>query len=164
MKRIELALLLATALLLGVAAVRARGVSSGRHPEPGSHPERSEESALAVPSAFSEESLDRAAGDMSSRDPFRLSRTPPTVPFASRRDPAAAPPAPVFRPALSLKGIVGGPPWMAIVDGIPGQPAGLVVRAGRTFEKLSIQSVSRDTVIVQLPDTTLHLTMTKGTR
>jgi hypothetical protein len=58
-----------------------------------------------------------------------------------------------------LRGIVGGPPWQAIVDGIPGIPDGSVLKAGQTFEKYVIRSVSKDTVIVQGPDTTWHLTL-----
>ena len=85
------------------------------------------------------------------------------MPFASRLAQGNTPPAPPFRPVLSLKGIVGGPPWQAIIDGIPGQPPGTVVRSGSSFDRLQVRDVMRDTVIVQLPDTVLVLTL-KGVR
>ncbi|MDB4878547.1 MAG: hypothetical protein JWM41_4993 [Gemmatimonadetes bacterium] len=55
---------------------------------------------------------------------------------------------------MTLKAIVGGPPWEAIVDGIPGQPPGTVVRSGSTLDKLAVRSVTRDSVVIQGPDTT----------
>src|SRR5689334_9900 len=73
-------------------------------------------------------------------DPFRLSNTPPDVRYdlASEGVPGAPRPyvPPPVRPTFALKAIVGGPPWSAVVDGIPGQPAGTVVRQGAQFEKL----------------------------
>jgi hypothetical protein len=58
------------------------------------------------------------------------------------------------RPTFALKAIVGGPPWSAVIDGIPGQAAGTVIRQGAQFEKLVVRSVTRDSVIIQGPDTT----------
>ncbi|MDB4878329.1 MAG: hypothetical protein JWM41_4775 [Gemmatimonadetes bacterium] len=65
---------------------------------------------------------------------------------------ANAPPR--VRPVMTLKAIVGGPPWQAVVDGIPGQPPGVLVRQGTTLDKLAIRSVTRDSVVIQGPDTT----------
>lgn len=106
----------------------------------------------------SDDSLSAAGEAIVANDPFRLANAPAAV----RYDPAAedaaagaggyvAPPAP--RPRLVLKAIVGGPPWQAIIDGIPGQPAGTVVRAGNAFEKLTVTSVTRDEVVVHGMDT-----------
>jgi hypothetical protein len=93
-------------------------------------------------------------------DPFRVARAPAATAFNPTADgpaapamvPGAAGPAPA-RPTLILKAIVGGPPWQAIIDGIPGQTSGTVVRAGATFDRLSVRSVTRDSVVVQGPDT-----------
>jgi hypothetical protein len=109
-----------------------------------------------------EDSLAAARDVGTQKDPFRLSRMPATVPF-TRAGPSGIPAAtPTFRPTLVLKGIVGGPPWQAVIDGLPGQPAGTVVKAGSVFDKLTVRSVTRDTVVVQSPDSTWRLTLTKG--
>jgi hypothetical protein len=93
-----------------------------------------------------------------SNDPFRLVNAPATVRF----DPAvegesASPAVPVVRPTLVLKAIIGGPPWQAVIDGIPGQPPGTIAGTGARFDKLVVRSVTRDTVVVQGPDTTWSL-------
>ncbi len=106
----------------------------------------------------SSDSLDDAAATIVANDPFRLSNTPPTVRFLGAV--SVAPPNATPRPALVLRAIVGGPPWSALVEGLPGQSGGVVVLAGNTFEKLRIRSIARDTVVVQAPDTTWKLTMT----
>jgi hypothetical protein len=59
---------------------------------------------------------------------------------------------------MTLKAIVGGPPWQAVVDGIPGQAQGTIVRAGAAFDKLVARAVTRDSVIIQGPDTAWVLT------
>jgi hypothetical protein len=93
-----------------------------------------------------------------SNDPFRLANAPAAVRF----DPAVegespSPLVPVVRPTLVLKAIIGGPPWQAVIDGIPGQPPGTIAGPGARFDKLVIRSVTRDTVVVQGPDTTWSL-------
>lgn len=113
--------------------------------------------------AISTALLDEAALAAAEQNPFRLSRTPSDVPFVPRRIAMAAPPsAPAFRGDLVLKGIVGGPPWQAVIDGLPGQPSGTVAKAGSTFDKLVIRTISRDTVVVQAPDTVWRLTLKRG--
>jgi hypothetical protein len=66
------------------------------------------------------------------------------------------------RPTLVLRGIIGGPPWQAIVDGIPGQSAGAIVRQGMAFDAITIRTVTRDTVFVQSPDTSWKLTLARS--
>jgi hypothetical protein len=96
---------------------------------------------------------------------FRLSRSPADVRFARRVPVAAfqAAPPPRVRPRLVLKGIVGGPPWRAILDGLPGAPPGTIVATGGVFETLTIAAITRDTVVVQGADTTWRLTLSRGT-
>jgi hypothetical protein len=101
--------------------------------------------------------LREAADLIVSNDPFRLTNTPALVrydPKAESLAPATAVAAPPVRPVMTLKAIVGGPPWQAIVDGLPGQPPGTVVRAGSAFDKLVARAVTRDSVVIQGPDTT----------
>lgn len=89
-------------------------------------------------------------------DPFRLANSPPEVRFDPANENVGAgrgfTPPPV-RPSFVLKAIVGGPPWQAVVDGIPGQLPGTVTRAGSQYDKLVVRSVTRDSVIIQGPDT-----------
>jgi hypothetical protein len=106
---------------------------------------------------FDGDSLDTAADATIGNDPFRLANAPASVRYEPRR-PGAPALAPLPRITLVLKAIVGGPPWHAMIDGIPGQP-GAVVRAGDAFDKLVIRKVTRDTVVVQGPDTTWKLTI-----
>lgn len=88
-------------------------------------------------------------------DPFRIANAPSSVAYDPGIDgaPGTMMAVPAMRPALALKAIVGGPPWQAIVDGIPGQPAGTVVVNGMAFGKLTVRSVTRDSVLIQGPDT-----------
>jgi hypothetical protein len=111
---------------------------------------------------FDADSLDLAVERTVNGDPFRLSRTPSEVPYSpdAMLTPAVA--VPRFVPTLVLRGIVGGPPWQAVIDGIPGSPPGVVVRSGSVFDKLTIKWVSRDSVAVQTPDSAWTLTLSKG--
>jgi hypothetical protein len=97
-------------------------------------------------------------------DPFRLSNHPATVPY----DPASNGSVSVAaagragpRPALTLKAIVGGPPWLAVIDGIPGQAPGVAAQQGARFDKLVIRAVTRDSVVVEGPDTSWVLSFRK---
>jgi len=94
------------------------------------------------------------------RNPFRLSRVPALVPYSLRTNSLA--PVGSTLPVLVLRGIVGGPPWQAIIDGIPEQPSGTVVRSGSVFGVLEIQTVSRDTVVVRAADSTWRLTLSRN--
>jgi len=102
------------------------------------------------------DSLADAEDAIVTNDPFRLSNSPAAV----RYDPASDGPmsgvlagTPQLRPTLVLKAIVGGPPWQAVIDGIPGQPAGTIARAGARFDRFTVRAVTRDSVIVQGVDT-----------
>src|SRR6478735_2964269 len=89
-------------------------------------------------------------------------RSSDSVPASVRFDPAVrdesvSPAVPLIRPTLVLKAIIGGPPWQAVIDGIPGQPPGTIAGPGARFDRLVVRSVTRDTVVVQGPDTTWSL-------
>jgi hypothetical protein len=103
---------------------------------------------------LSADSLAHAEDAIVTNDPFRLSNSPPVVRFdaTTEADPASAMAAP-SRPVLVLKAIVGGPPWQAVIDGLPGQPPGALARAGSRFDRLTIHAVTRDSVIVHGADT-----------
>lgn len=145
---------LALVTLTAIGVVRWRGAL----PVPPTQPS-SFGSTFPEPSDSLDALLDDAEEFTVSNDPFRLANAPAAVRYDPNKENiangsivAVAPPP--LRPTLTLKAIVGGPPWQAIVDGIPGQPQSTLVRAGSAFDKLVARSVTRDNVIIQGPDTT----------
>lgn len=100
---------------------------------------------------------DAAASQLVAEDPFRAARHP--SPIAYRPDIEGAPPPPprASRPALGVSGIVGGPPWSAVLEGVPGREGGALVQAGDTLGGLKVRMVRRDTVVITGMDTTWRL-------
>ena len=122
--------------------------------------------APALPPITNSDSLAEAEALLVENDMFRLANRPASVPFTltplpEAHDSRRAPPPVEPRPNLVVRAIVGGPPWLAVVDGVPNQTKSLTVRAGDTFGKLVIQSVGRDTVVVQMSDSTWKLTISR---
>jgi len=91
------------------------------------------------------------------RDPFRLARHPSPTPFQAESGNGMIAAPQVVRPNLVLNGVVGGPPWSAVITGLVGRDGNVVVRQGETFGPLRIQSITRDGVVIQGLDTTWHL-------
>lgn len=97
------------------------------------------------------------------RNPFRLDRRPAAVPFGATSqdedgieyhpEPEEEQSAPV------LRGILGGPPWEALLEGVGGREGSVLVRAGDVIGTLRVRSVGRDTVVVQDAETTWRLTL-----
>jgi len=85
------------------------------------------------------------------RGQSRLTATRTLGPFAP-----VSPAAP--RPALVLVGIVG-PPWRALVDGIPAHDGSTVLRAGQTVAGLRVRDVNASSATISAVDTTWHLTV-----
>ncbi|MEP6733824.1 MAG: hypothetical protein ABJE10_24470 [bacterium] len=151
--RLDVGLVVLGAAFALSGALRSRSVLSA----PVSGPVRASDVALNAPMFPVTDSLDDAAATIVANDPFRLSNVPPQVRYLSPATMAVVN-VPV-RPALIVRAIIGGPPWSALVEGIPGQTGGVVVVVGNTFDKLRIRAIARDTVVVQAPDTTWKLTM-----
>jgi hypothetical protein len=116
--------------------------------------------------------LSTAARVVAAGDPFRLDRVPapigsqppgmPGMPsgiMPGMMPPPFVPPRPPS-PALLVSGIVG-PPWQAVLEGVPGQQGAVVVRAGTVLGDLRVRSVTRDRVVVAGPDTTWNLSVRK---
>jgi len=101
-----------------------------------------------------------AADSVASSDPFRLDRhsSGPTVDSPVTPSPSAATAPPLL---LELSGVIGGPPWRAIVSGIPGREAGVVVRAGDTLGGIRVRTIKRDTVVIRAGDSTMTLILKK---
>jgi hypothetical protein len=123
--------------------------------------------APALPRFVARDSLHVAVAAVIDSDPFRASRRPATVAY---RPDLEGVPAPVVvkppRPSLVLRGVVGGPSWQAVLEGIPGRTGGVVVRRGDVIgsphQLLKVQSIGPDTVIIQGADTTWRLTVTRA--
>lgn len=111
------------------------------------------------------DSVSILVGRIVSDDAFRLDRKPADVAYGATTDSGAAhagvPPA-APRPPLVLVGIVG-PPWRALVDGIPGHDASSVVRAGQTVDGLAVRAITSTTATITGMDTTWHLTVKRAT-
>jgi len=120
--------------------------------------------SLPVPRKVDRKQLRSYAESVVSRDPFRLTRRPPAVAFgAAVPNPQLAAPRPP-KPALRLAGIIGGPPWQAILEGLPAHAGGVVVSAGEQVGEFRIGRVTRDTIIVRGSDTTWILTLNRGSQ
>lgn len=117
---------------------------------------------------FVPESLMVAAAVITQADPFRAARRPASI--AYRPELEGAPPpvvAPLARPALVLRGVVGSPgAWSAVLEGVPGRQGGILVKRGDAIGikelPLTVRSIGRDTVIVQGADTTWRLTVSRA--
>lgn len=72
--------------------------------------------------------------------PFRLGATAPTVRFGS--EPAAPAPAPVPLPSIAVLAIVGGPPWSALLEGLPNTDGETVVRIDDRFADIRIRTIT----------------------
>jgi hypothetical protein len=108
----------------------------------------------------SADSVRTAAARIAAHDPFRLDHRPASVPYILGGEagvPQAPPPPKPPKPHLALSGIVGGPPWSAILDSVPGRDGSALIRKGDTLGGLKVRSVGRDTVIVQGADTVWKL-------
>jgi hypothetical protein len=129
-------------------------------------------SAPADPPAVSLTRLANAGRSIAAGNPFRLDRVPAPLGFPR---PGAnpmgmgmgmppmpepyVPPAPP-KPRLYVSGIVG-PPWQALLEGVPGHEGAVPVRAGTVVGDFRIRSVTRDQVVVVGADTTWRLPVRK---
>ena len=95
------------------------------------------------------------------RNPFRASRTASRVELLDGEAPS--PRSEVnARPVLRLVGIVGGPPWSALLAGIPGRDGTALVSASDTAGGLLITAVDSVQVRVVGRDTVWMLTLERG--
>ncbi|SRR6185312_7105199 len=119
----------------------------------------------AIPrmAAFDSDSLDSASSHIVTHDPFRVDRKPAMVAFSIAASGVPAPPvpaAPIVR--IVLHGTIGGPPWRAIISGIPGRDGTIVVSSGDTLGTVAIRSVNKDGVTVRVRDSTWTVTLAKA--
>ena len=111
------------------------------------------------PTAPDTVALAMSAARLRSRDPFRLERKPadvrynPWEPLAASAAPAPAP----SRPALALVGLVGGAPWNALLEGVPGRETGMLLQLGDSACGIRFVALRGDTVVLAGFDTTWSL-------
>lgn len=99
-----------------------------------------------------------SAARLRSRDPFRLERKPADVRYNPWGTIAASAPAPApSRPALALVGLVGGPPWNALLEGVPGRETGMLLQLGDSAAGIRFVALRGDTVVLAGFDTTWSL-------
>jgi hypothetical protein len=159
-RRVELVLWALALPLAGTAGGRARFERVDAHAAP------AWTTAPPVVRRAPADSLAAGSSIIVERDLFRLDRRPSPVAYTPAA--ADAPPRPPHppKPALVITGIVGGPPWEALLEGIPGRAEAAVVRRGDVFgdstARLTIKRVGRDTVIVVGMDTTWALTVRRA--
>lgn len=110
--------------------------------------------------ALARDSLAVLVDRIMSADPFRLDRKPATIAYGAPDTVAAraAAQAAAPRPPLVLVGIVG-PPWRALIDGIPGHDGSTVLSPGQTVAGLRVTDIRATTATVTGMDTTWHLTV-----
>jgi hypothetical protein len=107
--------------------------------------------------------IDSLATVIRDHDPFRLTREPSTVAYIPSLDGAPPPPPLPPKPTLVLSGIIG-PPWVAVLDGVPAHEGSLLAKVGDTvshapFALVTVRAIRHDTVVVHSADTTWTLTV-----
>jgi hypothetical protein len=158
---VELALWAGAIVLTVLAGARGRAVASALSSStaPALPWEALGTSPVLVPRS---DALVAASEALVARDPFRLERKPSDVAYSPALEGAPPPPPRPPRPALALAGIVGGPPWEALLEGIPGREGSTLVRRGDTLGGLRVRSITKDTVRIIGMDTTWTLTVRRA--
>lgn len=147
-------------------AVLVLGWSRWRRAEPAA---QAPPSALAAtppePRRVPRNRLQAAGQSVVGGNPFRLDRVPAPLGFnqpvgGMMPEMMGAPPAfeppPPERPQLFVSGIIG-PPWQAMLEGVPGREGAVVVRHGDVLGDLRVREITQTVVVVASPDTTWRL-------
>jgi hypothetical protein len=145
------------ALWSTAVACTAIAMLGARPPHAGSREAATAARVRQMPNVTTEGDLSHAAASLVETDPFRAARRPSPIEYVPELEGAPPPPPRAPRPPLAISGIIGGPPWSAVLEGVPGREAGTVVRPGDTLGGLRIQAVKRDTVVITGMDTTWRL-------
>lgn len=146
---------LLTALLFTSTIERVRVGTTATAVSP--PPQRSEITATLAP--IPTDSLNVLADRIVEADIFRLTRRPSPVAFGTAGE-GGPPPTPTPpKPPLALAGVVGGPPWIGLLDGVPGRDQSVLVHAGDTVGGLRVRTVTRNRVVIAGFDTTWQLTV-----
>lgn len=94
------------------------------------------------------------------RNPFRVDRSHPTVRWGSIPEDIGEPSeeVPVApRPSLELGGVIGGPPWLVLIEGFPGREEGVLMQENDDVDGIRFAEIRADTVVLTSADTTWRL-------
>jgi hypothetical protein len=107
--------------------------------------------------------LAAAAARIRARDAFRLDRKPADVLYNPWEPtaPVSQPVPPRSVPQLALAGLIG-PPWNALIEGVPGRETGLLITVGQELNGITFVGLRGDTVLLSGFDTTWTLTARRG--
>jgi hypothetical protein len=153
--RIDAGLLLVIAVSLGVAAVRSRATFT----EVGSAARAiGGESALVRGDRAMWQQRMRSA---SARAPFLLAASPPVHVDSTNTRAAALTESAPTRPSITVQAIVGGPPWHAVIEGVPGKEGSIVVRQGDRFQAFFVRSVGAAGVVIAAADSSWFMPLTR---
>jgi hypothetical protein len=108
-------------------------------------------------------SIDSLSDLIVGRNLFRPSRSPASVGWLERDEAPALPPRSP-RPILRLTGLIKGSPPAAVIDGVPGVPAGAVMVPGDTVQGLLLEAIVGDTARVIGADTTWILILRQASQ
>jgi hypothetical protein len=116
-------------------------------------------SVAALPTS---DSLESAVGDIADRNLFRPERASADESAVTAESVPVAMAPPSAKPHLVLRGVLGGPPWDAVIEGVPGREGAAVIRVGEPTAGLTVRRVQRDTAWVRGFDTTWTLPLTRS--
>jgi len=71
----------------------------------------------------------------------------------------ALPKSVVQRPRIELRGLMGGPPWEVLLDGMPGHTSSVLMRIGQSTGGITVTAVRSGTVVLTGADTIWRLTL-----
>jgi hypothetical protein len=109
--------------------------------------------APPLPSLGSDSTMEVLAAQIAEGDPFFLADTS----ARERASGEGAPASTTVGGTLMVIGVLGGPPWQAVLEGIPGQAGAVVVREGQSLGELRIVRIRRDSLLIAARDTVLRL-------
>ena len=164
--RVEPRLALELLLWAGAASTLAIAVVGATWaPKTDASPTKGARTAMTAP-VTDASALARLRDRVIAGDPFRLLRRASPVAFAlamPEQGMGMTMPMRPTKPVLVLRGVVGGPPWEAVLDGVPGRERGVVVRAGDVLggtaesSALRVRQVGAGGVVITGMDTTWRL-------
>lgn len=112
---------------------------------------------------FDEDTLTAAAERTTQTDPFRAERHPASVAFSMTPIGITAMPIPAGPPLrIALRGTIGGPPWRAILSGIPGHDGTVLLSPGDSLGGILVRRVTRDSAVVRVKDSTWAVAIASG--